>query len=475
MVKLSEEKLEPGLLTQAHERLDIPWGTLRSWRRDILEDPTYRPYSRPANVDKRALTGPQERRVYDQLQEDYIKQGRYCPPRVLQFLAVREYRRGPLKGDVDEEYDEHIGSVGSDSDDFSDEEPPRPGEEPARSGDESDEEPAGSDDEPDEEPPGPDEEPSGSDDEYDAEAPQEDDQSEGTEAEEEDDLEFSDDEDADDRPPAFVAGRHWRRDFMRRHGLSLRKPHPKRRPKTEPEEAPAFQARLARIRRRYPPELTFNMDETSWKQIVNGAHTIADKGAEKVNCIFQGDPKTCLTAIASIDAGGGKLPLWILARGKTVRCEARYRNHDAVQAAIARGDLVLGHQQNGWSNATVMAKYLQWLRARCNSLHGKRGRRPRRILLLWDIFASHRCQETKDLASLLSIRLEFIPAGMTGECQPLDRRIFGNLKSRARRRYDEMCAQGEDPTMEDSVAMLVDAWKSIGQFEVLDSWEPGHT
>jgi hypothetical protein len=364
---------------------------------------------------------------------------------VLQFLAVREYRRGSREEDPDED------DTSDDSDEEDLDEP------------HSDDEYSDSDD-------------------YDAEVPQEGEEPEGTEAEgdqsegseeEEEDLEFSDDED-EDAPLTFVAGRHWRRKFMKRHGLSLRRPHAKRRPKTEPMSREVFQARMARIMRLYPPDMTINMDETSWKQIIiNNAVTIAERGAETVTCYFKGDPKTCLTAIASINAAGEKLPLWILARGTTGRCEARYRNHDKVQAALAGEELVLDHQRNGWSCASVMARYLQWLRARYNFEKGRRGgRRTRRILLLWDIFPSHRCQETKDLADLLSIRLEYIPPGMTGECQPLDRRIFGNLKARARSRFDEMCCKGEDPTMEDSVAMLVEAWKSISQFEVLDAWQP---
>jgi hypothetical protein len=176
----------------------------------------------------------------------------------------------------------------------------------------------------------------------------------------------------------------------------------------------------------WAPELVINMDETSWRQINAGRLTIDEKGAETVNCYFRPDLKTCLTAVAAITAAGEKLPLWILARGKTTRCETRHRSHDAIPAAVNRGDLMV----------------------------------------------SHRCQETKDIAQLLQIQLEFIPEGMTGECPPLDRRIFGNLKSRARSRYAQMCCQGEDPTMEDSVAMLVDAWKSIGQEEVLDSRQP---
>jgi hypothetical protein len=88
--------------------------------------------------------------------------------------------------------------------------------------------------------------------------------------------------------------------------------------------------------------------------------------------------------------------------------------------------------------------------------------------------SSHLIDVTRrlSLAEELGIHIEFIPAGMTAECQPLDRRLFGNLKSRARCRFDYMwMARNGDPTMQESILMLLAAWKSITQDEVLDAWE----
>jgi hypothetical protein len=60
---------------------------------------------------------------------------------------------------------------------------------------------------------------------------------------------------------------------------------------------------------------------------------------------------------------------------------------------------------------------------------------------------------------------------MTAECQPLDRRIFGNLKARARRMFNDYRAVNQSPSMEDSITILLDAWKSISQDEVFDAWD----
>jgi hypothetical protein len=170
----------------------------------------------------------------------------------------------------------------------------------------------------------------------------------------------------------------------------------------------------------------------------------------------------CLTAIAAIDAAGGKLPLWVLGRGTTTKAERRFRNAECLPKAISRGELVLSHQENGWTDESVADQYLHWLRER----YGER-----QIVLIWDIFPAHRTEWIKSLARELGIKLDFIPAGMTGECQPLDRRIFGSLKARARARFDALYSHDKEPTMMDSVGMLLGAWNSINQDEVLRAWE----
>ena len=137
-------------------------------------------------------------------------------------------------------------------------------------------------------------------------------------------------------------------------------------------------------------------------------------------------------------------------------------NQCCSRGAIGQGQLVVSHEDNGWTNARVACDYLQWLRSRFP---------PGLVVLVWDVFTSHRCEETRARAEGLGIRLEFIPPGATSDCQPLDRRLVGSLKSRARARFEALWARGRDTTMADPIAMLLDAWRSIDQFEVLRAWE----
>jgi hypothetical protein len=61
---------------------------------------------------------------------------------------------------------------------------------------------------------------------------------------------------------------------------------------------------------------------------------------------------------------GGKVPLLVLWKGKTERCEERYRDDSRLQKSIRGGELILTHQPNGSTIALVASDYLYWLRSR---------------------------------------------------------------------------------------------------------------
>jgi hypothetical protein len=116
------------------------------------------------------------------------------------------------------------------------------------------------------------------------------------------------------------------------------------------------------VLQRYPLERILNTDETSWKLINNRMVTVGDRSAERVACEFDGNVKACWTVMASIDAAGSKLPLWIICRGKTLRCEASLRHRFTPE--VRRGRLVLTHHESGWTDRRVALEYLHWLSER---------------------------------------------------------------------------------------------------------------
>jgi hypothetical protein len=63
---------------------------------------------------------------------------------------------------------------------------------------------------------------------------------------------------------------------------------------------------------------------------------------------------------------------------------------------------------------------------------------------VWDLYAAHRDVTIQALAPKLGIHLEFMPAGKIDELQPLDRRVFENLKQRVRWRFNNEIVQDHE-------------------------------
>jgi hypothetical protein len=184
---------------------------------------------------------------------------------------------------------------------------------------------------------------------------------------------------------------------MKRWGFSLRKPHAKRKPLIDVAKRSEFFETMAVMLKTTPPWRVLNMDETSWKLLNHSFLTIAERGEEGILCLFEGDPKACITAIATIDAAGGKRPLWTVAKGKTERSEAKLRQE--CSRDIANGGLIVTHQPSGWTGCNVAMQ----------DLHGFADTCQEPLVPLWDLYSAHRDQQLRELPQEFHIQLVLIP------------------------------------------------------------------
>ena len=261
----------------------------------------------------------------------------------------------------------------------------------------------------------------------------------------------------------FVCSNRWVKRFMKRWKLSFRKCHDRKRPPSVDDELVCrFHLDIDAAIEQHGREGLVNVDETSWRVIDHRWKTLAVTGAENVQCHWQSDPKMCVTAICGIDAAGGKLPVWVIADGVTERCEAKFREHPVLSEFIRKGELVITHSPKGWCNNQICIQYLKWL--------ANFKKRP--LFLVWDVFAAHRDDKVVNKAAKLDIGIGFIPPGMTDRYQPLDRRLFGAVKSRARARFDsKSCSPDHDPDLLTALETLVNVWRSVTQEEIIDAWD----
>jgi hypothetical protein len=266
----------------------------------------------------------------------------------------------------------------------------------------------------------------------------------------------------------FTASRRWSAKFREDHDIGLRSPHLRRRTAPDPEEVLRFllqvqEALAHRANHRY----VINADETNWPVILTKRKTWFPR--KKHNSIFRdvvakvnGNHKKSFTALAAISAGGDKLPLYMLAKGKTTRSH---------QQLIAHGENQIFHSESGWCTKDVMNDYLLFLRHHMVSKMGLGV--TQHFTLIIDVFQSHIKGIIIPLAKDLRIELIFIPPGMTGELQPLDATIFGELKSAASAEWNRLYVRNPNQkfTTATSSETLQSCWDNIPEEHIKRAWQ----
>jgi hypothetical protein len=94
------------------------------------------------------------------------------------------------------------------------------------------------------------------------------------------------------------------------------------------------------------------------------------------------------------------------------------------------------------------------------------------IHLLLDVYPVHVQQHAKELMRDLGIALRFIPAGMTDQYQPLDRRVFGRLKSSEGSSLMRMprCGRSGRIKKHEAVEQLIKCWDRLAESVVEEAW-----
>jgi hypothetical protein len=249
---------------------------------------------------------------------------------------------------------------------------------------------------------------------------------------------------------------HFIHDFKKRHKLSSRRFHLRRRDRANSSHDTAdWVDKITDLLNTVPHEYIINCDETAWRVVPNGLLTWAPVGADGVSVGLNASDKESITVLASITAARTKLPLQFIAKGRTVRAERNQLGDIEYHETT--------HSESGWTTTATFLLYLQWLRARY-------GPGPELHLIL-DLYSVHRSDQVKAEAARLGIRLYFIPAGFTDELQPLDRYIFGVLKAMCRRMFHRFTEDVQDTVRKpDAAEFMVRAWEQVDENVMRKAW-----
>ena len=259
-----------------------------------------------------------------------------------------------------------------------------------------------------------------------------------------------------DKAPRFTCSRSFIRGFMRRNRFSLRRQHFKRRPPATVAAIDDWIQNLSVLLDTHDNDLILNCDETAWRLYPNNILTWWNTGDDDVSIHVNGDEKGCFTVLATISASRKKWPLFFVAKGKTQRVE-----HSQIGGVSEHWRT---HSESGWMKGELFCEYLKHIRAEIPTGD--------RIFLICDVHSSHRTQPVKALAAALNIELLYIPPGATDQLQPLDRTVFGVLKSEARRLF--RIRTSHDPEIKrskrDAVAEMITAWQMLSESSLESAW-----
>jgi hypothetical protein len=148
------------------------------------------------------------------------------------------------------------------------------------------------------------------------------------------------------------------------------------------------------------------MDETCWCHFEAPRKILEEIGKETVKLRSKQNKEPSFTASEGIRCSGNKLSLWVIAKGKTARMEARFGTHPQV---------IMKYPESGWPTNNLIVQDLHWLQT--ETADGCP------CLLILDLHPVQRTEAVVFTAEECDTEFLFVLAGGTSECQLLDCRI----------------------------------------------------
>ena len=245
--------------------------------------------------------------------------------------------------------------------------------------------------------------------------------------------------------------------FLRRNGLSNRVCTAERRPKIDENEVSSFNELMQKAFADTSDKIILNADESQWRVLMPPRRTVAKKGQDSVRLNIDGDNKAGFTIVGTISSDGDRLPLVMIAKGRSPVCHKQLGKHPAHNFKIL-------HSISGWMSEEAFIEYLLWIKIKYGL---------KKIYLVVDQYGTHFCPKARTKAEELNISLIPIPKGGTSKYQPLDRGIFGIMKSKGRAKWAEISRK--NPTMkwdkQTSAGIALKCWEEITKTHILKAWD----
>lgn len=244
-------------------------------------------------------------------------------------------------------------------------------------------------------------------------------------------------------------GQKWAESFLQRRGFVRRKATKAARklPPDYPELKVAFLKRIEdEVKTNdIPPDLVLNWDQTGSKLVPVSSWTMAEEGSRQVSVVGKEDKREIMVFLA-VTASGFLIPPQVIYQGKTPGCHPRITFPPKWN---------ITHSDNHWSNETTMVEYLEEIIIPYVTETRKKlelaDDHP--ALAIFDVFAAHRCSSVLAKLQSHNIHQVFVPAGCTGELQPLDVGVNQDFKQLMKNSFSRWYAEEVREALDHGVAI----------------------
>lgn len=246
--------------------------------------------------------------------------------------------------------------------------------------------------------------------------------------------------------------------FCKRNNLSFRDMRKKKRSIIKQSEVDQYTNELCEIFKKFDPSRIANMDETPFNFVYKRGKVLAIRGKEEVDAQLPDDYKKSFTVVVTITANGNKLPPIFLARGTSPSCHKQFRGMESDDELYE-----VFHSKGGFSDEESMKFYL-------NNLHKWMNAEPCALVL--DRYSAHVSSKTAETAASLNIKLVFVPTSATDQFQPLDKRVFGAIKSAAAKEFDDKAFESHEGfTQPEAADLFVRIWFGLKSHTIMSAWD----
>ena len=244
-------------------------------------------------------------------------------------------------------------------------------------------------------------------------------------------------------------GRKWAEAFLFRHDYVKRKLQ-KQLESSPPDFSDVKLGFLQRIKDKVasnsiPLALVFNFDQTGSKLVPVCEWTMEKQGSRQVPVVGKEDKRE-ITVLLTVTATGKLLPPQVIYQGKTPGC------HPKVTFPSSWN---ITHSESHWSTEKTMLEYVDQVLVPCVS----QTRQELELaddhpaLAIFDVFRAHRCESFLKKLCTHNKHQVFVPAGCTGELQPLDLSVNEEFKAAMKSSFSRWYADEVKQALDQGVSL----------------------